>query len=144
MGSASWQPKWWTQENHGSAWEKVKDAMKRDWEQTKADLHLGGRELNQDVGDTLKQAGGQEPIPGPSTPNASGSRKDSDLKWDDAEQPLMYGYGARRQYGSEHAHWNDKLESTLKSDWERAGASVKGKWDDVKNVVRHGYDRARN
>ena len=29
MGSASFQPKWWT-EKHGSQWENVKDAMKRD------------------------------------------------------------------------------------------------------------------
>jgi hypothetical protein len=34
MGSASWQPKWWTEETHGSAWSHVKEAIKRDWEQT--------------------------------------------------------------------------------------------------------------
>ena len=41
----------------------VKDAMKRDWEQTKADLHLGGKELDQDVDDTLKQVAGKDAIP---------------------------------------------------------------------------------
>ena len=144
MGTAKWQPKWWTEETHGTAWGKVKDAMKRDWEQTKADLHLGGRDLGQDVGDTLKQAGGQEPIPPGSTPNSGGTRKGSDLAWDDAEQPLMYGFGARRQYGEQHAQWNEKLESTLRTDWESGGDKAKRKWDDVKNVVRHAYDRARS
>ena len=143
MGTASWQPKWWTEEN-GTAWGKVKEAMKRDWEQTKADLHLGGKELNQDVGDTVKQAAGKEPIPGGTTPNDV----HTGLDWDDAERPLMYGYGARRQYGAQHAQWNDKLETSLKSDWEAEHAGVgdtfKQQWQDVKDVVRLGYDRARS
>ncbi len=141
MGSASWQPKWWT-EQHGTSWIKAKEAIKRDWEQTKKDLHLGGRELDQGVGDTVKQAMGKEPIPGPNTPNASGTSAGTDLTWDDAEQPLMYGYGARQQYGNQHMAWNDNLESTLKTDWERSEASRT--WDEVKNVVRHGYDRGRS
>lgn len=143
MGSASWQPKWWTEETHGSAWGKVKEAMKRDWDQTKADLHLGGRELGQNVSDTVKQAAGKEAIPAGSAPNTNGTRHGTDLAWDDAEQPLMYGYGARHQYGAQHAQWNDKLETTLRNDWEAAGGGVKRTWDDVKGVVRHAYDRGR-
>ncbi len=43
---------------------KVKEALKRDWEQTKHDLgKKGAPDLNQDVGDTVKQATGGEPIP---------------------------------------------------------------------------------
>ena len=139
MGSASFQPKWWT-EKHGMQWNSVKDALKRDWEQTKKDLHMGGQELHQNAGDTVKQATGKEAIP-PS--NATGTRTGTDLAWDDAEAPLMYGVGARHQYGAQHASWNDNLESTLKRDWESAEGGAKRKWDDVKNVVRHGYDRAR-
>jgi hypothetical protein len=49
---------------------KVKEALKRDLEQTKHDLnHKKGQELNQDAGDTLKQAAGKEPIPAPFVPN---------------------------------------------------------------------------
>ena len=140
MGSQSFQPKWWT-EKHGSQWDNVKDAMKRDWEQTKKDLHLGGKELNQDVGDTVKQATGKEAIP-PS--NAAGTRTGTDLGWEEAEQPLMYGVGARHQYGTQHATWNEGLETKLKSDWEAAEGGAKRKWDEVKNVVRHGYDKARH
>jgi hypothetical protein len=139
MGKATFQPKWWT-EKHGSTWENVKDALKRDWEQTKSDLHLGGRDIDQSVGDTVKQATGSEPIP-PS--NARGTQAGSDFSWDDAEQPLMYGVGAREQYGAQHAQWNDGLESSLRSDWEGGGGGMQRKWDDVKSVVRHGYEKAR-
>src|SRR5581483_8090792 len=56
MGTMKWQPAWWN-DGHASAWERVKEAMRRDWEQTKHDLHLkGGHELNQGVKDTVKQA----------------------------------------------------------------------------------------
>lgn len=49
---------------------KVKEALKRDLEQTKHDFNKKkGVDLNQDVGDTLKQATGNEPIPPPFVPN---------------------------------------------------------------------------
>ena len=43
----------------------VKDALKRDWEQTKSDLPgMEGKDLDQDVDDTVKQAvGSEEPPP---------------------------------------------------------------------------------
>ena len=48
----------------------VKEALKRDLEQTKHDFNKKkGQDLNQDVGDTLKQATGKEPIPPPFVPN---------------------------------------------------------------------------
>lgn len=44
---------------------QVKEALKRDWEQTKSDLtgHKKGQDLDQNVGDTVKQATGKEPLP---------------------------------------------------------------------------------
>ena len=48
----------------------TKDALERDWEQTKSDLPgLDGKDLDQDVDDTVKQATGKEPVPSGSTPN---------------------------------------------------------------------------
>jgi len=48
----------------------AKEALERDWEQTKSDLPgLDGKDLDQDVDDTVKQATGNEPVPGESTPN---------------------------------------------------------------------------
>ena len=49
---------------------KAKEALRRDWEQTKHDFNKKkGEELNQDVGDTLKQATGGEPVPPRGVPN---------------------------------------------------------------------------
>jgi len=43
----------------------VKDALANDWEQTKSDLPgLDGKDKDQDVDDTLKQAAGKEPADG--------------------------------------------------------------------------------
>ena len=131
MGKAIFQPKWWT-EKHGSQWANLKEALERDWEQTKKDLHLGGHELHQTAGETLHQAAGAEPIP-----------MKPDFTWDDAEQPLMYGVGAREEFGTAHPTWNEGLELRLKSDWDnQQGGAIKRKWDEVKSVVKHGYDRS--
>ncbi len=129
MGTMTWQPKWWNEEKHGTAWSRVKDALKRDWEQTKSDVHAGGKDIGQDVGDTVKQATGKEPIP------ARGQRN-----WDECEMPLAYGFGARDQYGNEHKQWNDRLETTLKTEWEQGARSTGRGWDDVKQFVKRGYE----
>jgi hypothetical protein len=41
-------PSWWT-DGHTSAWERTKEALHRDWEQTKADVsdrETGGRQAS--------------------------------------------------------------------------------------------------
>ena len=50
---------------------KVKEAMERDWEQTKSDVtgDRKGKDLDQDVDDTIKQAAGKEPVPPENLPN---------------------------------------------------------------------------
>lgn len=51
-------------DNNNKKGGKVKEALKRDWEQTKHDFSKKkGQELHQDVGDTVKQATGNEPVP---------------------------------------------------------------------------------
>lgn len=43
----------------------VKDAVKNDWEQTKSDLPgVEGKDIDQDVDDTVKQAAGKDPADG--------------------------------------------------------------------------------
>jgi hypothetical protein len=141
MADKAWQPKWWSDETHGSSWERVKDAMKRDWEQTKSDLGAGGRELDQDVDDTVKQAAGKDVIPPAGTPNAPGGTPAS---WEDAEGPTRYGHAARSQYGDKHPSWDDKLETTLRTEWDEAKDTTRKAWQDVKSFVRRGYDRAKS
>ena len=132
MGTMKWQPAWWN-EHHASAWERIKEAMRRDWEQTKSDVHVkGARDLGQNVGDTVKQAAGKEPIPPAGARNAHPS-------WDDVEAPAAYGYAARNQY-KEHTSWTNDLETKLKSEWEKARAQTGRGWDDVKTHVRRGFE----
>ena len=140
MGTAVWHPKWWTRDQHENAWERVKEALKRDWEQTKVDLQGYGRELNQDVDDTVKQAVGKEAIPPLNQPNVKTPHNVTKPIWQDVEEPMKYGYGAREYYGSQYKQWDDKLEGTLKEEWE--GDRSHRTWDDVKAFVRRGYERA--
>jgi hypothetical protein len=132
------QPKWWS-EKHTSAWDRVKAAIKRDWEQTKADLSSKGRELNQDVGDTVKQAAGKQPIPPAHVPNPPDIESGKDGEWTRDESSYRYGVGAREEYNSD---WDDRVESKLREEWDdlKSGRT----WDEVKSAVRRGWDRARD
>ena len=131
-------PKWWN-DQHTSAWDRVKAAMKRDWEQTKSDVgSKKARDLDQDVGDTVKQMAGKQPIPPGNQPNPEGMGKGD--RWESVEDDYRYGVGARQQYGNED--WNDRVESKLKEEWNdlRTGRT----WDEVKSRVRRGWDRAKS
>ncbi len=140
-------PKWWN-DQHTSAWDRVKSAMKRDWEQTKADFSKRGRELDQDVDDTVKQMAGKQPIPPRGQPNVEQpstrvrATKDSDWdsRWENVEPEYRYGVGARNHYASDN-DWNDRVESKLKEEWNdlKTGRT----WDEVKDRVRRGWDRGR-
>ena len=135
----NWHPKWWNESEHGSAWSRVREAMRRDWEQTKHDLHLkGGHELNQRMTDTVEQIQGIQEPPSPDRPNPP--KVVGELGWDEVEEPIGYGYAARRKYGTDHPKWNDRLEGTLKSEWDGAKDTTRRGWDDVRRWVRHGYE----
>jgi len=136
--ATTWQPKWWNEENI-SAWDRIKEALRRDWEQTKFDLGLpGGHELNQTLDDTIKQAARTEPIPSddqPNPPKVVG-------RWDAAEYPIGYGYTARRAFGSEHPTWNEGVEQKLRAEWESGTGTPGPAWDGVRGLVRYGYEYA--
>lgn len=142
MGTMTWHPKWWNETTHGDAWTRVKDALKRDWEQTKADVSSGGKELNQGVGDTIKQAAGSEAIPPGNQPNTNinTNKTDKPRSWDDVQAPIAYGFGARQQYGKDYNTWNEGLETKLKSEWEQGREATRQGWDDVKGFVKRGFE----
>lgn len=79
------RPAWWSDE-HTSSWDRVKEALRRDWEQTKADLSSAGRDLNQNLVDTVKQAAGSQPLPAPTmktrpdTPEQVAARIEDNIK----------------------------------------------------------------
>jgi hypothetical protein len=120
-------PKWWNQQ-HQSAWERVKEAFKRDWDQTRHDF--GGKEpdTDQHVGDTVKQAVGKQPISPRGQPT-----------YNESEDAFRFGYGARTQYGKDYATWDDRLESQLRSDWQ--GTYTDRQWDDYRESIRRGWHR---
>ncbi len=139
MSATNWKPAWWT-EDYDSGWDRAKEALRRDWEQTKHDLHLkGGHELNQGIADTVKQAAGKEEIP----PNDRAIPPKVIGEWNDLELPTQYGYGARSKYGSQHTAWTTELESTLRSDWEEGREATGREWNDVREHVRRGFEYRR-
>jgi hypothetical protein len=140
-----WHPTWYKPE-HATGWDAIKEAVRRDWQQTKHDLHLaGGHELNQKGSDTLKQAIGKESIPSINDANPPKILGELDREWARIEPSLEYGYAARRSFGEKHAQWNAELENNLRAEWESAGQTSRDRdaWDDVLPYVRHGYDYKR-
>jgi hypothetical protein len=124
-------PKWWTDDTT-NAWDRTKEAMKRDWEQTKHDLGGSGPDLDQDVDDTVKQAAGRQAIPPTTnTPNLD--------TWDRDEPAVRYGWGAAGHYKNQD--WDDRTEGKLKEEWNdlKTGRT----WDEIKSTVRRGWDKAR-
>ena len=129
-------PVWWTDE-YSSSWERVKHAMRRDWEQTKGDLADTGVDLNQGMSDTLRQAVGKQPIPRDGLPNPGPRYGASD--WAVVAQAVRYGHGARQYYGDKP--WNDSLSEQLRRDWEASGHE--STWDSVKAGVERGWHSVR-
>lgn len=117
-----WRANWWAPE-HTSAWDRVKTAFRRDWEQTKARVGAstpppGG----QDAGDTMAQiTGRQEVLP---------------VTNFEADEPAFrYGYGAAQHYRDRE--WGPGIESELRSNYG-------GIWDDsTRDHVRAGWLYAR-
>lgn len=62
-GNGAAGPSWWGP-RHSAAWERTREAFRRDWEQTRSDFSVAGSvDLHQNVGDTVKQALGADPVP---------------------------------------------------------------------------------
>ena len=118
-------PNWWN-ERHESAWDRIKAAFKRDWDQTKHDFGARQSDTNQDVDDTVKQAVGQQPVPPRGEPT-----------YEEAEDAYRFGYGARSQYGSSYAGWDDQLEQQLEHDW--TGTYSGREWNRFRDLVRRGW-----
>ena len=134
-------PKWWS-EQHTSAWDRIKDALARDWDQTKADfMKHRGQKLNQNVADTVKQAVGAETIPPASVPNFKPVEyKQAEFhSYKEAEPALRYGYGAAKQYANK-PDW-PSLEEELQLGWSELESGME--WETAKSYVRHGWETGR-
>lgn len=133
---SEWRPSWWSNQVHGSAWERACEAMRRDWTQTKHDLGVGGHEMNQSVADTVMQAAGKEHLPTyaqANPPKVIG-------EWTAAEGSYRYGLAAHSQYGAQYPHWTPELEAKLQAEWMSALGSPGELWVAVTHMVRRGYE----
>jgi hypothetical protein len=119
-------PRWWDKSDD-SAWERVKAAFKRDWDQTRHDLGADIPDTDQDVGDTVAQAAGRDPIPPRGTPT-----------YEEAERAYRLGYGAKRHYANQYHQWDDRLESELRREWGTMGRSED--WPLYRGAVRRGWE----
>lgn len=120
-------PSWWTGE-HDTAWNRVKLAMKRDWDQTKHDFGGDEPDTKQNIGNTTRQASGKETIPPRGQPT-----------YEELEPAYRFGYGARSTYGDEYPDWDDDLEARLEEDWRTMEPSRKEKWEQDRAAIRHGW-----
>ena len=57
--------------------------------------------------------------------------------WEEAEVPLMYGYGASSFY----SNWDDESEQRMREEWNDLHPDTD--WDDVRDTIRTGWDRTR-
>jgi hypothetical protein len=121
-------PAWWNDEDE-TAWERTKEAFRRDWDQTKHDLGGDEPDTDQQVGDTVKQATGKEAIPPRGEPT-----------YDKVEPAYRYGYRARSHYGQENAVWDDELEARLKEEWTSLDPSRKAFWKEDRDAIRYGWE----
>lgn len=134
------EPSWWN-DQHSRAWDRVKEAFARDWSQTQADFSkTRGRELDQGIIDTVKQAVGKQAIPPRDIPNDHPTNDLTPLAYEDAEPALRYGYGASAYY-FDHDVWDASLEAKLRDDWSEIDSDRD--WASVRQHVRRGWERAR-
>src|ERR1043165_8237436 len=112
------RPTWYTNE-HDSQWDKVRMAFRNDWEQTKHDFGSDkARDLNQDDGDTIRQA-------------TTGT--DRDDRFESHEPAFRFGYAAQRNYQSKYPTWNNELETNLRKDYGND-------FDKDRDYIRRAYD----
>lgn len=125
-------PTWWRDE-HETSWQRVKGAVRRDWEQTRSDL-TGGREgtdLNQKAGDTFKQAFGSGPLPPDAEPNPM-----------NPEEVRAHVRRAARQVNREVESLADRAERSIAQaqvarEWHRWDH-----WGDIEVPLRYGHAAA--
>lgn len=122
-------PRWWNKE-YESAWDRVKDAVKRDWDQTMHDFGAEEPDTNQNVGDTIAQAAGKQPIPPRGVPT-----------YDEAEPAYRFGYIARMEFGDEYDDWNDEVASRMREEWDEMEPADPQSWERNRRSVRAGWNR---
>jgi hypothetical protein len=123
-------PSFWSDEQQ-SAWERAKDALHRDWLQTRSDLHLGGADLDQTAKDTVKEIAGREA--GPTTVEGR-------IGWEQARRAIRLGHGAATYWTAE-GDWSQELDGRLRGEWEKLDTSID--WEEARPLVMRGWEYGR-
>ena len=125
-------PTWWD-DNRESGWERMKAAFRRDWEQTKADLSGGkkGEDLNQDVGDTMRQASGKQHIPGEHQANP--------MDADDIEKRVKKSEKAMEKEAKRDAKEAERDSDRMRGDDRGRGWDRWSTWEEAEVPLRYGY-----
>lgn len=108
------------------AWKRVRQALQRDWAQTRRDLIDTGANLRQSVVDTVKQARGRQEIPALNEANPTRH-----------EPAVTYGFDARNRLGGNLATWNDETEAQLERDWNASGDGRR--FTNVREELKRGW-----
>ncbi len=123
----------WYSDADDTAWEKIKAAFQRDWQQTKHDFGGKAPNLNQQVGDTVAQATGSKAIPPANvkTPHSTDGKLEG---YNEADEPAYrYGFAASRHYGKSD-DWNDQTEANLRKEW-----GDEKEWEHRRDAIRRGW-----
>lgn len=129
----------WYDDDSMTAWDRVRETVRREWEQAKHRLaHAAGHDLDDDAMIT------------PVRDAPSGAMPASEYlglqvvsgAWEEVEYPIGYGYAARRKHATEHPIWNEGIEQRLRSEWEARHEKAQPSWSDVGVLVRYGYEHA--
>jgi hypothetical protein len=124
-------PTFWT-EKQATAWDRIKEALRRDWMQTRYHLGIqGGAELRQTATDTLAQAAGISPLP---------NGAEVGLDWDLARHAIRLGHGSATFWVSD-ASWNDEVEARVRAEWSGLANGIA--WEQAMPLVRYGWDQGR-
>jgi hypothetical protein len=117
--------KWWSPD-YDFAWDHIKTAMKRDWEQAKrSDVP----NTSQNIDHIARQTGGMEPIP----PLGRQS-------FEEFESACRFGYGARLKFGGAYPEWDNDLEINLARDWRALDPTRQQTWGQDRSAIRYGWN----
>lgn len=113
-------PAWWSNENT-TAWERAKEGMRRDWQQTKQAFD---KENGQGKG---RKSVGAIPV--------------EPEDFEACEPALRYGYAASLHYDTVIV-WDDALEAKLRAEWMEQ--KPPRTWNEAKGDVKHAWASARS
>lgn len=130
----------WYSDADDSAWSRVKEAFRRDWQQTEHDFGADVPDLDQQVRDTVAQATGSKPIPPGNMPTPHAPKSTS--SYQDRDEPdYRYGYAAYRHYVPQSDAPDDAWENsedTIRNKWNNPS-----EWEQRREAIRRGWDYGR-